>query len=295
MNLTAELRNNPFPPGFYVITGEQGAGKTSLATALLCVDARRWARERRLWALETADEYAQANDIYLDIHKYLYFSNIEISLTRRNEKTHYVDLPRFALPNPFFKVQYFPTGSVIFIQEADLLLFCRDWQNTNAFLIDFLKYVRHNNLTVFFDMQDIDNLDVAVRRLVMGIIHVRYSYTARFFLFWKERRWKFTYINNQLNKLVEGFSDSERKRLKVVRNGRFRFLGNIFDRYNSFSGKWYFLHGIEKYGYEYLPHPKASYKIQDIDKFIKAHPLTKPDSMKGKGEENKNKEEKKCS
>ena len=70
MNLTAELRNNPFPPGFYVITGEQGAGKTSLATALLCVDARRWARERRLWALETADEYAQANDIYLDIHKY---------------------------------------------------------------------------------------------------------------------------------------------------------------------------------------------------------------------------------
>ena len=292
MNLTAELRKNPFPPGFFVITGEQGAGKTSLATALLCVDARRWARERRLQALEIAEDFETANNIQLDIAEYLYFSNIEISLIK-NHKTHYVDLPRFGLPNPFYRVQYFPNSSVIFIQEADLLLFCRDWQTTNAYLIDLLKYVRHFNLTVFFDMQDINNLDVAVRRLVMGIFHIRYSYTARFFLFWKERRWKFTYINNQLHNLMAGFSDSERKRLKVVRNGRFRFIGNIFNRYNSFSGKWYFLHGIEKYGYEYLPHPKASYKIKDIDKFIEEHPLTKPESMK-KGCDEK-KEDKKCS
>ncbi|MBQ7913828.1 MAG: ATP-binding protein [Clostridia bacterium] len=279
MNVTAEIRKNPFPPGFYVITGEQGAGKTSLATAFLCTDAKRWARERWKKAQEIAREYYNANDIRLKIDEYLYFSNIDISLTKQQQKTHYVDLPRFALPNPNFAVQYFPNSSVIFIQEADLLLFCRDWQNTNAFLIDFLKYVRHFNLTVFFDMQDIDNLDAAVRRLVMGIFHVRYSYTARYFLFWKQRRWKFTYINNQLNNLMKDVADVK-KPLKVVRNGRFRFVGDIFKRYESFSGKWYFLWGIEKKGYEYLKHPKASYKIKEINEFIKAHPLTKPDEMK---------------
>ena len=287
MNFSLMLRKGPFPVGFFAITGPQGAGKTSLAGALMCVDAKRWARVRRKKAQETADEYYKANRIKLDIAKYLYFSNIEIFLKKhKNCSTHYVDLPRFALPNSMFDVQYFPTGSVIFIQEADLLLFCRDWQNTNMFLIDFIKYVRHNELTVFFDLQDIDHLDAAVRRLVMGIIHVKDSYTRRHFLFWKKRCWKFTYINNQLNHMLEGLAGDAGKRVKVVKNGRFRFIGNIFKRYNSFSGKWYFLRDIEKHNYQYIPHPKVSFKIADINEFCEAHPLTKPDSMKKNGGNN---------
>lgn len=35
MNLTKMLKSAPLPSGFYAICGEQGAGKTSLATALL--------------------------------------------------------------------------------------------------------------------------------------------------------------------------------------------------------------------------------------------------------------------
>lgn len=281
MDLTKILRHNPFPPGFYVITGAQGAGKTSLATALLCTDYKRWAGYRRDMAREIAAEYYYQNGVKLGISDRLYFSNIKILLNKKQGLlTHYVDLPRLALPNPDFDVQYLPKGSVVFIQEADLLLFCRTWAETNAYLINLLKYVRHNMLTIFFDCQDIQNLEAAVRRLTMGIFHVNDSYTKRFFFFWKQRKWRYTYVNNQLNNLMKQVANGVEKRVSVVRNGRFRFIGNIFERYQSFSGIWYFLNGIEKRGYEYLPHPKESFSIRDIRAWIAAHPLVKPESMK---------------
>lgn len=281
MHLTKILRRSPFPPGFYVITGAQGAGKTSLAAALLCTDHKRWAKYRSDMAREVASEYYRQNGVKLNISSRLYFTNIKILLDKRRRLlTHYVDLPRLGLPNPDYDVQYLPKGSVVFIQEADLLLFCRTWAETNVYLINLLKYIRHNMLTVFFDCQDINNLEAAVRRLTMGIFHVNESYTTSHWLFWKKRKWRYTYVNNQLNNLMKTVANGVEKRVSVVRNGRFRFIGNIFERYKSFSGIWYFLNGIEKKGYEYLPHPAESFSISDIKKWVEAHPLIKPASMR---------------
>lgn len=202
---------------------------------------------------------------------------------RRKLYTHYVDVQRLGLPNPDFKVQYLPRGSVVYIQEADVLMFCRDYQSLNEYLINLLKYVRHNLLTIIFDCQVDSALDKAVRRLTVGIYHIEESYDGRLLLFWKVRKWKFIYVHNQLNDVVKELASVGVKiNVSVVERGRYRTFGNIFERYNSFSGVPYFLHGIEKVGYEYLPFSKETYKIADINAFVAAHPLIRPEEVKKK-------------
>lgn len=282
MNLTEEIKQKPLPSGVYVVRGPQGVGKTSFCAAVLAEDYKRWSTWRTSEGQKLADDYYRDNRIRLKISDRLYFSNIKILLNKKKRLyTHYVDVQRLGLPNPDFKVQYLPRGSVVYIQEADVLMFCRDYQTLNEYLINLLKYVRHNLLTVIFDCQVDSALDKAVRRLTVGIYHIEESYDGRFFLFWKVRRWKFIYIHNQLNEVVKELATVGIKiNVSVVERGKYRCFGNIFERYNSFSGVSYFLNGIEKVGYEYLEYPKETFKIEDIEGFIKAHPLIKPEEMK---------------
>ena len=160
-------------------------------------------------------------------------------------------------------------------------MFCRDYATLNVYLINLFKYVRHNLLTVFLDCQVDSAVDVAVRRLTVGIYHIEYSWDARFLFFWKVRKWKFIYIHNQLNEVIKELAAIGIKfKVSVAERGKFRVFGNIFKCYNSFSGVSYFLHGIEKKGYEYLPHPSEGVSLADIENFVCMHPLARPEEMK---------------
>lgn len=293
MNLNFKIRQEPLPSGVFVVRGPQGVGKTSFCAALLSADYKRWTKYRTEEGKKLARDYYKDNNIKLNISDRLYFSNIKILLNKKKKLyTHYIDVQRLGLPNPDFEVQYLPRGSVVYIQEADVLMFCRDYQELNAYLINLLKYVRHNLLTVIFDCQVDSALDKAVRRLTVGIYHIEKSYDGRFFLFWRVRRWKFIYIHNQLNDVVKELATVGIKiKLSVVQRGRFRCFGNIFERYNSFSGVPYFLNGIEKVNYVYKEFPKETFSIKDVGEFIQAHPLIRPDEMK-KQKKKKSEEEK---
>ena len=284
MNLNRKIRKEPLPSGLFVVRGPQGVGKTSLCAALLSADYKKWTKWRTEQGQALANSYYQDNRIKLKISDRLYFSNIKIMLNKRKRLyTHYVDIQRLGLPNPDFKVQYLPRGSVVFMQEADILLFCRDYQELNTYLINLMKYVRHNLLTVLLDCQVDSAIDKAVRRLTVGVYHIETSYDTRFFLFWKVRKWKFIYIHNQLNDVIKELAAVGVKiKISVVERGRFRFFGNVFERFNSFSGVLYFLHGIEKVGYEYLDYPRETFSVRDIENFVKMHPLTRPEDMKRK-------------
>ena len=288
MNLTKELKKGPIPPGVFVVRGPQGVGKTSFCTAMLCADYKKWTSYRTEQGQWLAKLYEEANKgIKLKVSDRLYFSNIKILLNKKKHlNTHYVDVQRLGLPNGDFEVQYLPRGSVIYIQEADVLLFCRDYATLNTYLINLLKYVRHNLLTIIFDCQVDSALDAAVRRLTMGLYHIERSYDTRFFLFWKIRRWKFMFINYQLNEVMKDLAEmGVKKKVSVLQKGTFRCFGNIFARYDSFSGLPYFLYGIEKVGYKYLPYPPNGFTVEDINAFVLAHPLERPKSMKKKKEE----------
>lgn len=284
MNLTKSLRKQPLPSGFFVVSGEQGVGKTSFCSALLCADYKKWRKWRSEEGRKLAEQYYADNKIKLTVSDRLYFSSVKILLNKRKKLyTHYVDVQRLGLPNPDYDVQYLPRGSVVYIQEADILLFCRDYQELNSYLINLLKYVRHNLLTIVFDCQAFGALDKALRRLTVDLYYIEKSYDARFFLFWKQRKWKFFFIHNQLNEVVKELASVGVKiKVSVVERGRFRTLGNIFERYNSFSGVRYFLHGIEKVGYEYREYPQDGYAKNDIEAFVAAHPLERPEEMKKK-------------
>ena len=294
MNLAVDMLFEPLPSGVFSVCGQQGVGKTSFCTALLRLDYKLWTKWRTAQGKELAAKYAAKNKIKLEISNRLYFSNIKILLDKKRKLyTHYIDVQRLGLPNPDFEVQYLPRGSVVYIQEADVLLFCRDYQSLNVYLINLLKYVRHNLLTVIFDCQVNGALDVAVRRLTVGVYHIEDSKDGRFFFFWKIRKWRFIYVKNQLNDVIKELASVGVKiNVSVVKRGRFFCFGNVFDYYNSFSGVAYFLKGIEKVGYKYLPHPVESLAINDIEKFVEVHPLVRPDDMKRKKKADKEKDEK---
>ncbi len=281
MNLSRTLRKEPIPSGVFVIRGEQGVGKTSFATALLSMDYKRHRKYRAEQARELARKFYEDSGVRLDVSKHNYYSSIKILLDKSKDVyTHYIDVQRLGLPNPDFAVQYLPRGSVVFIQEADILLFCRDYMSLNSYLINLLKFVRHNLITVIFDCQTDGALDKAVRRLVVGIYHIECTYKKRFFLFWNPRSWKFLYIRNQLNEVLKDLAQVGVKcNISVVSRGKLRFFENVFDRYNSFSGVPYYLNGIEKVGYEYLPHPKSDLSLKGIKEFCELHPLERPEVM----------------
>lgn len=277
LNYTKLLKQEPLPTGFYAICGKQGAGKTSLAVGLLRTDYKRWRKWRYNKANELAEAYRKINGIRLDISTSLYFSNTPILLDRRRGiYTHKIDLHELGLPNDDYEVQYLPRGSVVFIQEADILAYCRDWNNLSKYLRDLMKYVRHNLLTIIFDMQVGGSLDKALRELECGQFYVVSSGIKRFFLFWKCQKWKFLYSDPQLNSTVKELTKlGVHIKLKVAEWGKFRVMGNVFDCYNSFSGVPYFLKGIENVGYQYREHVDGDLSVSGIERYCAAHPLKK--------------------
>lgn len=275
MNLTKELKKAPLSSGFFSVCGCQGAGKTSLVTALFRADYRKWHKWRYCEGKALADEYYAENGIKLDVSKNLYFSNTPILLDRRRKiYTHRIELSELGLPNDEYDVQYLPRGSVVFIQEADVLAWCRDWENLDEYLRLLLKYVRHNLITIIFDLQVGGDLDKALRSLIVGMYYVTESGIRRHWLLWKKQQWEYLYVKTQLNNVVKEFAQMGVKiKIPVVEWGKFYTRGNVFDCYDSFSGKRYFLYGIDKKNYTYEEHVRGSLSIADINEFVKQHPL----------------------
>ena len=262
-------------PGFIVFRGPQGVGKTSLAVAMLCNDYKYHNATRTSDARAFAYDYKRANNgKTLTIARHLYFTNIKVTLDpRRKIYTHYTDTQRLALPNLLHTVQHFPPHSVVFIQEADTQLFNRLYKDTSKYLIDLLKYVRHNGMTIIFDTQQDSALDKAVRRLAMQVYHVLEQSAVKFLWFELGRRWSFLIINNFLNDAVKDLASiGVHVKLNVVTKGSYRYRGNVFDRYDSYSGQAYFLRYLDDYTFP--EHPKESLAQADIEAYCAAHPLT---------------------
>lgn len=277
MNLTKALRKNPFAPGLYAICGCQGAGKTSEAVGILRTDYKYWRKWRWQQGKTLAQAFYDRTGIELDVSENLYFSSPSILLDRRNGiKTHYIELERLGLPNDEYNVQYLPRGSVVFLHEADVLAYCRDWQKLDKYLRLLAKYCRHNLITIIFDMQVGGDLDKALRELVIDRYFMLNSGVKRFLLFWKRQKWEFLCIHNQLaNALKELASFGIDLKVKIVERGKFRVWGDVFDCYNSYSGVPYFLYGIENRGYEYIEQPEDELSIDGIKRYVKMHPLSR--------------------
>ena len=285
MNLTKQLKKSPFPPGLFVINGCQGAGKTSCACAILRTDYKYWHKWRYKQGKALAREFYEKNNIKLDVSETLYFSSPSFVLdNRRGIKTWSIDLEKLGLPNDDHDVQYLPRGSVVFLHEVDVLAYCRDWQKLDRYLRLLAKYCRHNLITIIFDLQEGGALDKALRDLVIDKYFILGSGVKRFLFFWKRQTWEFYCIHNQNANALKEIASLEGKLniSDIAERGKFRVWGDVFDYYNSYSGVPYFLYGIEKHGYKYIPQEEGDLSIEGIKAYCKAHPLAYSDYKEDK-------------
>lgn len=285
-----EIKVSRLEPGFYCLCGEQGAGKTSMAVALLSMDYKYHSEERIRIAQSRVNQLNHLGYKNLKLPEHVYFSNIELSLTKPLSKsdavrTHCVTVERFGLPNDEYDVQRFPLCSVVYISEADVWLYTSRWQSVSKYIWNLIKYVRHNMMTVIFDVQVFDRLPIQLRKLCTDLIYITDSgYTPkRFFGLIKQRtHWIYNWSKPQMftamSELIKIGADIDVK--KTSYNGAFTYKGNIYQQYDSFSGEMYFINGVEKVGYKVQQHPPKEYSPDGVRAYCQTLPLTSPTGEK---------------
>lgn len=282
------------PVGLFAIIGKQGAGKTSLATAMLCNDWKYHHLERfEECKFFTNCLNKDGFNLHLPKNKTIYYSPDTIILSQNPYvETWYINPEKFKLPNLKEDVQYVPRGSVVFLPEFDNLINCRNWKEMSPYLVALAKYARHWDLTIIIDFQCWLQLDASWRRLMMYTLFIYDTYDDNKFLWLKrlfhiklKRRWKYIWTDNQLNSFVNDLSAmrTDKKLVKslsrrVSRNEKYVFKGCIFERYESQSGYRYFLRGIKDY--EYIPHKRVDNSPCGIEEYCQSHPLVPRDRTK---------------
>ena len=287
---TEELKENRLPTGFYVIAGKQRIGKTSLGAAVMITDYLYHGRER-LDEARSEIEHMNAIDPDWDLHcpPLAYRSKDIVHLdARAGVDTLHIDITQFGLPGGNLNVQYLPPGTFLHFPELDADLNCREWANTPMEIIDAIKWEGHQNLTTVADMQSFNRVDAALRELTTDLWYVveRRDKYARV-KWWRRRKelvsteWTFLWLKPQENAM---FRDVLRNDLpptiekwlrKRVTDGcricRFKFEGNIYERYNANSGKAYFYSGLDDFYVE--SHAPQDYRRASIEAFCKSNPL----------------------
>lgn len=288
---TEELKEQRMPPGFFVIAGQQGAGKTSLMAAITITDYIYHGNER-LDEARAEINYMNAIDSSWQLHAppLAYRGKDVLHLDpRRGVDTLHIDIRQFGLPGGKLNVQYLPPGTFLNFPELDADLNCREWSNTPMEIIDAIKWLRHQDLTIMADMQSFYRGDKALRELTTDLWYVVERKDKYERVKWWSRRkklvsteWTFIWSKPQQNAALNEMLGKElppkvEKTLrKCLAEGcricRFRFEGNIYERYNSNSGKAYFYSGLDDFYVE--SHTPGDYRRESIEAFCKSNPLS---------------------
>lgn len=280
------------PVGLFAFIGKQGAGKTSMAVAMLSNDFKYHHLERYEESKAFMNELnSVGHHLHMPKNKCLYYSPDPIMLSKKSYiETWYIDPDKFKLPNLKEDVQLVPRGSVVFLPEFDNIINCRDWKNMSPYLIALAKYARHWDLTIIIDFQVWLRIDKSWRDLMMYTCFIydsywkdKWAWLLRLFHMPIKRIWKYVWTDNQLNAFVKDLSTAKLnqklvKKLskKVSSLKRYVFKGNVFERYESQSGCRYFLRGIDDY--KYIPHKKSDLSPVGIEEYCQTHPLVRGES-----------------
>ncbi len=267
------LKKEPLFNKFINVIGPQGVGKTSCGATIFVLDFKYHAKTRSKVANDFIEEINQNREKKISkIRTHLYFSNVKILLDKkRGIYTHSVNLSDLSIPDKE-KLNYFPKGSIFFVQEADSEADSRNWRKLARGLIEFAKRYRHMNYTVIVDMQVNENMDKKLRQLFTNIWFMYHSGTKRKWLFWKQQKWYFYDLENQLNEFAKTLSSiGVNVKLDVVKKRVLVFKPEIFKRYNSFSSDVYFLDGLVEYIFKEFP--EMDYSEKAISEYVQQHPI----------------------
>lgn len=265
-----------FQSGVYLLVGGQGTGKTSLAVAI----ARHLYKYCRKKDYNTSKEYIDnlnnSREYNLKLSKHSIYTNFDMQLDRRGRvHSHYIDTTCFGLPNSEYEVVHFPFGSTIIIDEADVILSCKDMK-FRRYIVNLLKYARHNGLRVILISQRLTALQKRVRELVQYVFFCNEQKVSSFFGFVYRIKWRLTVLDNFARQLLEikkecGCEITKKEMKQSFVSCKYSTWGNVFKRYDSYVGRAYFLKDLKQF--EYIPQPIFEFNKKSIDNYCKMHPL----------------------
>lgn len=166
-----------------------------------------------------------------------------------------IDPKRLGLPNEKGDFDYLPFGSTVVVDEGDEVWPNREWQDTPSELIQLLKYIGHNHITLIVIVQILGNLDKKIRELTMEHYHIlgRFIKPKRW---WRKERfiWYYDITYPQEILRFQEFKDLGMDVSKPeVTHCKFVLKDNPHKYYNSRSGLPKFLFNIKDYKYKTHP------------------------------------------
>ncbi len=163
-----------------VVTGQTGEGKTSLNAAI----AQYIFRNKRFVKLtkkfyEDLKGYEHLNN-NVNAQTHFIFSDIDFKLTDKHgkviDKTIDFDPRELRLPAEFEKYMYLTYGGVYIIDEFTKIAENRNWQNLPDSTKNCFRYHRHLKLTIIVNLQDVNDMDIALLKLFHRVIFINKSY-----------------------------------------------------------------------------------------------------------------------
>lgn len=259
------LKKEDYSDRIITVTGIQGAGKTSWVVDFV---RELYRRQNKLRTKESNLFIDELNSLKVDGKKcynlskspqgHYIFTGAPFSFVLDKKFkviTHSIDPKRLGLPDNKQSFDYIPFGSIIIIDEADEIWPNREWQDTPPEVIQLLKYIRHNHITLILICQVLGNLDKKFRELTVEHYHIYYRQIKKRWLFFKDKIiWHYyvTYPQEilMLKSLVEVGLDKIKPRINYY---KFISKENPHKYYVSRSGLPLFLRNITDYKYDVIP------------------------------------------
>lgn len=271
-----------------LISGPIGVGKTALDCKFQIQSYKNTKKINRM--VEGLYKYLNENGYpNLTMPGVFVYSDYETILDHKKDiRSWCFDSTKMGLTPLMKGVTKFCIGADIHNDETQNTFSNRNWQNLGSSVPKQVSLIRHGMMGLTMVSQVEDNIDKKLRSFVHRVIFVQKMINIRIPFtdvvlcsFWKT--WEYSGSMKSayekrvcpptfLHRLwIYLFGNAEEKMLLDIKRKTYFYFGNIFKRYNSFSGMPYFLDGVKKF--DFKEHPSAKLTRRNIRKICGEHPI----------------------
>lgn len=255
-----------FECSYIGIQGEEGAGKTSLLTALLIVHHQHRNKDKSKLLKRKLKHFNRENQTDVDVPDTFIYTDFDNKVTPKTWR-NYVEFNQIRMPNEDKEsFIYFPYGAVIATSESFDIENNKIEKSSKLDMerYKFIKKRRHNHITLISETQDLDAGAKWERTKFRTIISAKecrvYHWFGCSWLPVRKVKWK-VWIYHGSKQLVKlAFNDipplTKFERKNSIYNGEYRtmieereitFKGNIFKYYDSEECEEEFTEGLLAY------------------------------------------------
>lgn len=254
-----------------IIFGPPGVGKTALMTyfALRYLEPVQ-ARDDVLSSREIVSALNAGGYNFTEPARHFVYSDYRITYRAYNcapRESFLVNGFRIGLPNSQHEITLVPPGSRIFLSEGQRYFNSRMSSSLGDFVSRYYEMHRHYGLEIYIDVQRAQLIDANLREITARFIEVislkhKYRRGEIHSSVWDVKEFESAY------ELEQYFNQG--KPVQLGKKNQYKFIGNIFEHYNTTNCFPAFLAGAAGADFSYLPHPRIGYTVKDIE-YYNAH------------------------